>query len=529
MKRKNNVLIILILLLAMLPFRMCYLCLHPESLPEVSNSTQNIILSELRGEIYDCNMEKLVNREAENIIIARPERESAEILKNYLNKEQYNRLLGCINSSVPFICEEEVEEDRFLSETIYKRYGDDGFCCHVLGYINSVDNLGVSGIEKGFNTLLTEEDRIMYYTYNTTAHNKMLAGGKNEIVSENYYSQKGVSLTIDYDIQRIVENAMWLYDINKGAVVVLDSDSGEIRAMASRPCFNQNNVQASLDDENSPFLNRAVSAYSVGSVFKLVVAAAAVKEGKDDFTSFCDGSLTISEKTFACSDHAAHGSVNLEKAMAYSCNTYFIRLALETGAENIIRTARNMGFGKAFELSEGIYCMSGNLPQKEEITTDGDIANLSFGQGGLLATPLQIASAYACVAGTGTYVQPKLVKNIISSDGEKEEFLQTEYRYRAFSAEETSKLKKLLENNFNEGTCVDAKPQNCVSGGKTSTAQTGWLDEDGNEILHSWFAGYVETGNKSYTIVVFKENGQSGGKDCGPVFKEIAERIANNH
>ena len=67
---------------------------------------------------------------------------------------------------------------------------------------------------------------------------------------------------------------------------------------------------------------------------------------------------------------------------------------------------------------------------------------------------------------------------------------------------------------------------NCVAGGKTSTAQTGWLDEKGEEILHSWFAGFAETGDGVYTIVVFKENGVSGSQDCGPVFKEISQRLA---
>lgn len=529
MKRSITVLVTILFMLAVLPLRMYYLAVNPESLPEISSSTQKVLLSSLRGEIYDCNMKKLVNRKSHNVIIARPEKKSAQILEKYLEKSEYQRLVSCIEESSPFICRTETENDNFLSASVFERYGDDGFCCHVLGYVNESDNTGVIGIEKGFDSYLKEDARKLFYTYNTTAENKMLSGGKNEIISQNYNSQKGIVLTIDYDIQRIAENAMWLYGIEKGAVVVLDSSNGEIRAMASLPKFNQNNIAVSLNDKSSPFLNRALCAYSVGSVFKLVVAAAAVKEGKEGFTTFCSGSLDISEKTFACSGFYSHGEVDVKKAMAHSCNTYFIRLALEIGKEKIIRTAQNMGFSKAFELAEGVYASGGALPDTEEITSDGVLANLAFGQGGLLATPLQIAGAYACVANGGRFIQPILVKAVTDSEGVKTQMNSGRYKYRAFLSAEAEKLKDILENNFNEGTCVSSKPENCISGGKTSTAQTGWIDEKGDEIFHSWFAGFAEKNGKNYTIVVFKENGESGGADCGPVFKEIAQRIANNH
>ena len=158
--------------------------------------------------------------------------------------------------------------------------------------------------------------------------------------------------------------------------------------------------------------------------------------------------------------------------------------------------------------------------------TDGMLANLSFGQGGLLATPLQIASCYSAVVNRGRYISPKLVISSVDSDGSEERTEDSQYKYRALSREESEKMKKLLINNFKEGTCVSAKPDKCVAGGKTSTAETGITDENGREILHSWFAGFIECGDSVYTIVVFKEDGVSGSKDCGPVFHEIADRIS---
>lgn len=528
MRRSLSVLIIVLLLFAVLPLRLIYLVQNTQSFPKVSNSSRNITISELRGEIYDCNMQPLVNRKSQNVVVAMPYLQSAEVLKNYLENEEYLSLVQSIEISEPFICDcGLVDENDFLKCTQkFSRYTDDGFCCHVVGYVNSADNQGVYGIEKSFDSLLKEEKRKLVFRYNTTAHNRLLTGGDSRFVSENYYSKKGIRLTVDSEIQRISENALHLYGVEKGAAVVLDAETGEIKAMASAPVFNQNDIAESLEDENSPFLNRAVNAYSVGSVFKLVVALTAIKEGKEDFTSYCNGSLEISETRFACSDSSSHGQMNLRKAFAYSCNTYFIRLALELGSEKILRTAENLGFGKSFLLADGFYSSAGKLPDLSEVMTDGMLANLSFGQGGLLATPLQVASCYSAVANGGEYISPKLVISAVDSDGSEEKIKGSQYRYRALSRGEAEIMKELLINNFKEGTCVSAKPDKCVAGGKTSTAETGMKDEKGREILHSWFAGFAECGDDVYTIVVFKEDGVSGGKDCGPVFHEIADRIS---
>lgn len=529
MKRTVLVLSLIMLMLLLLPVRLYGLMISEADIYDVSNSTKEIVLSELRGEIYDCNMKKLVNRHKENIVVVHPQKENSDLFYDVLDEKEYLHFSECYEKSIPFVCDKKVIGGNFPSAEIFERYTDNGFCCHVVGYINGEDKNGVSGIEKSFDDFLKEDGRRLLYVYNTTAQNRILAGGRNEIVAQNYYSRKGVQLTIDYDIQKIAENAMWLYGIDKGAVVVMDSLSGEIRAMASTPKFNQNDIEASLDDSDSPFINRAVNSYSVGSVFKLVVAATAVKEEKAGFESYCNGSVSIGEKTFSCSSHIAHGKVDIRKAMAHSCNTYFIRLALELGADKILKTAESMGFGKAFNLAEGFFNSSGKLPFIEDVMNDGEVANLSFGQGSLLSTPLQVACCYSSVANGGDFIEPKLIKNFVNTDGTFYNNIYPQYRYRAFTDEEAGFLKEILMNNFGEGTCVSAKPENCIAGGKTSTAQTGWFDEKGEEIHHGWFAGFVQTDSGIYTIVVFEENVTSGAADCGPVFKEIAERIANNY
>lgn len=527
MKRAKTVLAILMVMFTSLPLRMFYLVTEKDSYPHVSNSLCRAVIWEKRGEIYDFSMKKLVNRSSETAVVAMPCSESAELLKGRISAEDYKSLTESISAGEVFTCLCDYKDNSaFLQSTeLLRRYTDNGFCCHVIGYINAADNVGVSGVEKSFDSLLTEDESKLIFQYNRAGNNKFLPGGENKFVSENYNSKKGVRLTVDYDVQRICENAMKLYGIEKGAVVVMSAESGEIRAMASRPSFNQNDVSSYLDDETSPLINRAVSAYSVGSVFKLVVAAAAIDEGEEGFESLCTGQLDIGGTVFSCSDGTAHGKMNLSEAFAYSCNTYFIRLALRLGSEKILRMAESLGFGRGFSLCDGFYASSGNLPQNHNITTDGMLANISFGQGGLLATPLQVASCYSAAVNGGTFIEPRLVLSYVGTNGEEEICQDTRYKYRALSADKAEKLKELLINNFSMGTCVSAKPEGCTAGGKTSTAQTGWIDENGEEILHSWFSGFVSAGGEIYTVTVFREDGVSGSADCGPVFKEIAQRI----
>lgn len=525
MKRYVTVLVLILILFACLPIRIFYLVAEKESYPDVSNSLHKITISSGRGEIYDCRGEKLVNRKNSDVTVALPTEESAEILRGVITADEYGRLLDCIDKGELFICSTAVAKDNIYvkSEKKYIRYTDDGFCSHIVGYVNLSDNKGVSGIEKSYDDFLTKQGQRLVFQYNKTGVSGFLPGGDNRFVSVGGNEGSGVILTIDSRIQRICENAMKLYEIKKGAVVVMNALTGEILAMASAPSFNQNDVASYLNDEDSALVNRAVSSYSVGSVFKFVVAAAAIEEGVDTFESYCNGSVTVGKTTFSCSEGKAHGYVNIRNAFAHSCNTYFIRLALKIGSEKILRMAENLGFGKSFALAEGFSAHSGKLP--EEITSDGMLANLSFGQGGLLATPLQVASCYSSAVNRGVFIQPSLVKGIMMSDGKRMEEADVRYRYRVMSAEGAEKLKNLLINNFTEGTCVRAKPENCVAGGKTSTAETGWVDETDREILHSWFSGFVQKGEEIYTITVFKEDGVSGSMDCGPVFKEICQRI----
>jgi penicillin-binding protein 2 len=334
----------------------------------------------------------------------------------------------------------------------------------------------------------------------------------------------GVVTTIDSDIQLICENAMKNSGYSKGAVIVMDVKSGYIKACASYPEYNISDLEESLDDEDSPFINRALSAYSVGSIFKLVTASAAMELGiSSDFSYICNGTIDVSGQLFNCHKWGGHGEIDMDEAMEKSCNPYFIALSEYVDSEVFLDTAEAFGFGSEALLCEGIKSESGYLPNVNELAVKAEKANFSFGQGKLTATPLQICSMTAAIANNGMSAEPKLIIGTVDADGvlTKEQYPVNK---RVISYLTAKKLQGFMvdvvnaENSYSKSYLVEC-------GGKTSTAQTGRYNEDGSEEMNCWFTGYFPADSPEYAVTVLIENGVSGNAACGGIFKEIAEEI----
>lgn len=154
----------------------------------------------------------------------------------------------------------------------------------------------------------------------------------------------------------------------------MESESGCIRASVSTPDYQLDQLSEAMEDPDSPFLNRVLLPYCLGSPFKLVVAAAALEEGYSlclpegsteqeeeqpdydalSFTYFCNGSIQVGDQTFSCHNHSGHGQLDLIQALEDSCNPYFIALGQWLGPEAILSMARRMGFGQPTLLAEGL-------------------------------------------------------------------------------------------------------------------------------------------------------------------------------
>lgn len=490
------------------------------------NHSFSIEAGKIRGDILDINGEKLVSADYENIIIAKPTYKALEEIRKVVDSQTFSDLEKRMqkgNAISVNIGKLEIEQnaDAVMLKK-YNRYDEKQLSCHLIGYLNG-ECRGVSGLEKSFDNLL-HTGKSLSAGFDADVYGRILSGTQIKIKNSTLKTPS-VMLTIDRNIQQAVENALDISDVACGGAVVIDIQSGAIRAIASRPDFDPRNVADYLNNADSPMVNRTLGAYAVGSVFKVVVAAAALENGINEFYYNCNGSCEVDGVVFSCNDHNAHGEVNMTTALECSCNTFFIELAKKTGAKKILETASLLGFGQEITLADGIVSKSGVLPAAEKLSSSGALANFSFGQGEFTATMLQLATMMSAVAGEGSYVEPYIIEKVTDAEGKIITQHEKTYPINALRPNTASRLTAMLTSVVENGNAQKARLKNEVlSAGKTATAQTGSF-KNGKETYNTWFAGFFPADNPKYTVVVFKEGGGSGAVDCAPVFKRIADKI----
>lgn len=489
-----------------------------------NQSTRTLIVGTKRGDIYDRNFVSLTGSKSRFVAAVTPVVAVMEQLKDCFKPEE---LQEKINNGYPFLCTvgEEINNDYIRTFTVPERYTEDSLAVHILGYLGS-ENEGVSGIEKAYNQYLTENSGKLTVSFKVDAVGRVLAGLPKKITDDNFTSKAGVVLTLDSRIQNITENALEKSNIESGAALVMEIGTGELLAVASVPDFDPNNIADALGKENSPLVNKAFSAYSVGSVFKSIVAASALEEGiSSDFCYECTGEITVGDTTFRCYNGKAHGETDMTSALENSCNTYFVSLISDMDSGRLLSLCRKLGFGKSDNLAAGMETATGTLPSKDNLKLKGNLANFSFGQGELSATPLQLLKAYHALA-TGEIVTPSLVKGFTNSKGLMTKTGNT-VSEKILSDFTVKELRRMLKSVVNDGGADKAKSDLVSLSGKTGTAQSG-IYKDGKEICRTWFAGFFPSDNPTYVVVVMSEDGTGGNTDCAPVFKDICEGIVTD-
>ena len=493
-----------------------------------SKNTVGVTVASSRGNIYDCNMRQIVNCDTVLTAAIKPCEESLSSLKALVPENEIPSVYATLSQGKIAVCASNAvfDEKNIKTAQTAVRYGENSLAPHITGYVDG-DGNGVSGIEKCYNNVLLSYSGTLKARCGAAASGKLLEGAEITFFKDGYMSAGGVELTVDRDIQKLCESALGEFGIDRGAVVVLDSATSEIRAMASAPTFDRNAPEKSLNDPSSPFLNRAVTPYSVGSVFKAVVACAAVQNGiPTDLSFVCTGKYILNgDISFGCFKKTGHGNMNMNSAMAESCNPYFINLALKTGKESICAMGENLGLGQKIELADGWETKPGIMPSADSLISDADLCNLAFGQGKLLASPLQMSAVYAAVANNGVYRAPSLMKAVIDENGKEIKKAALPVPRRVMSVDTAKTVTGLLRETVVSGSGKRAETEYSDAAGKTATAQSGWFDESGNEVTHSWFCGFFPYDSPRYVITVFKENGAGGSSDCAPVFKYIADGI----
>lgn len=482
-------------------------------------SLYRINISRLRGTIYDCNMVPLTNNHSKIIAAVSPTPKGVMAISSCTDGEALEGALELLKTDNPAIC---TVNDTFDSEgiaftTVYEQSREKLSACHLIGYTDSTGH-GVSGLQKAYDDFLFSE-KFVSALFAVGGDGDILSGVEPQFENDISVINSGVVTTIDINIQNIVEAVA--SKMNSGCAIVAEVSSGKIRAMASVPMFDIDNLANDLQKQNSPMLNRALLPYSVGSVFKPCVAAAALEMGRGGYVFNCKGNLEIVDRVFRCHNISGHGDVNLRDALAQSCNCFFYNFALNLGGEPIYKMASSLNFGSEFKVADNLYAAAGVIPDLKSLDNQGTLANLSIGQGDLLLSPMALLNLYVAIAGDGCYYLPSVIEKTVN--GGQENIYDIGNKTRVMSNKTAAVLREYLQSVISDGTGVEAEPKLCTAAGKTATAQTGRYYSDGTEITNSWFCGFFPAEQPQYVVVVMSDSKLN--VSTASIFAEIADGI----
>lgn len=486
-----------------------------------SNCT-TLRLCRIRGSIYDTNMNYITNSRVSTAAVFYPTDTAVTYAKQYVDEDRekvLSRLAGG-RAAVAFVTKKIPCDGVTFFEV--RRNGTENLASHIVGYVDG-DGIGRSGLQAAYDEIMGKAGEITVKVP-ITATGTPIYGVDVDINYNNSKQNDGVITTIDTRIQRIVEEAA--SSIDRGSILVTEVGTGKIRAMVSRPDYDATKISEYLDDKSSPLINRALSAYNVGSVFKPCIAAAALENGVTVERVFnCVGNYNVCGRDFKCNNLSGHGVLDMRGALGKSCNCYFYSLAISVGAEKLYKTASAFPFGKSIRLADGIMAAKGVLTSKKSLMlTDSAVANFAIGQGDLLLSPIAMSTVYEAIASGGLYHTPTLVEGTVENGRIIKSAKQTAPT-RVFSENTANILREYLTDALTDGTGSRAKPDKTTAAGKTATAETGWKD-NGNPVTHGWFCGFFPADSPKYTVTVMCEGASSGGKVCAPVFKQIADKCS---
>ncbi len=352
--------------------------------------------------------------------------------------------------------------------------------------------------------------------------------------------------TLDLHLQEMAEKAV-ASKAKRGALVIVDPTNGDVLALASWPTYDPNafipsisaeKFKALQDDPDIPLLPRAFrSAYPPGSTFKVAVGIAALESAAvtpNDLYQ-CVPSIDIGNVTFHNWKKTDRGALNFVQALTESCDTWFYQVGIKTGAEPIIDWALKLGFGAKC----GIPLRGeaeGRVPNDQYMKAthgrkilNGDIANMSIGQGDLLVTPLQMAQAMAVIANGGTLYQARLVQQVQSIDNEiVSAYSVREKRTLEISPQTLDQLHEGMVAVVNDGagTAHAAALESVEVAGKTGTAQWGPKNK---ERTAAWFAGYLPANQPRFAFAAVYEGDVGstvhGGSTAGPMIADVFKQV----
>ncbi len=446
----------------------------------------------------------------------------------------------------------------FIEKGIMRQYLYGQALSHILGYTgimsendlikfsdySASDRIGKDGLESVYEKFLKGEDG--EYRVEVDAKSRQI----KELGSKESVSGQNVVSTIDLGLQKKlfeqISGMLKKLNITKAVAVAMDPRNGQVLALLSFPSFDDNlfekNASSSdfekiQSDISAPLLNRAISGlYPSGSTIKPLLASAALEENivTPTTTIFDPGQIVIVNQfnpniIYTYPDWKAHGTVNLYSAIAQSCNVYFYTVGGGYGNIQGLGMERIKKYFELFGLGQttGIDLpgeMSGRIPDpawKEKNIGEqwflGDTYHVSIGQGDLLVTPLQMASAISAIANGGKLFSPYLVDKIVDSDKNSIKVFEPRVLRQDFIADKNLEaVRKGMRQAVTEGSARFLNDLSINVAGKTGTAQVA-----GQARENAWFVGFAPYDDPQIALVIMLENAGEGSSWAVPIAKEV--------
>lgn len=370
---------------------------------------------------------------------------------------------------------------------------------------------GASGLEKTLDPLLRGAGPTIAY-YSVDGKNRTLPGSVMVKAPRNPYYPLRFITTIDAGIQRRVERTAGRLGIEEGAVVVLDAQNADVLAMTSFPFFNPTDIKLG----EGAWGNKAVEAVVPGSIFKTVIAAAALENHLTSRTEefYCTGHY--SKYGLSCWKKEGHGKLNLEEAFAQSCNVVFATLGERLTAQQIQFAADKLGLGRRIgwsgqhmlgmkELRVLDHEQPGTIFHVGSRADGGVLAQTAIGQRDVTVTPLQAANLIVTLLNHGRVMEPRMLKQIEYANGQMMAELpghQAEGSERIKSST-AKQILKWMDAVVEEGTGRALKQSSWRLAGKSGTAEVSLQGKARN---HQWFIGYGPVDKPKYAVAVLVKN-----------------------
>lgn len=442
---------------------------------------------------------------------------------------------------------------------------------HLLGYLGEIDQttldsinqqtkqkyfpgdlIGKQGLESRFEQNLRGKNG--YRLIQVDAFGRQVDAAKDvdfDLPTSSASKGDDVELTIDLDLQKATRDA---FKGKYGAVIVLNPKTGEILSMLSEPGYDPSIYQRSVSTEewnalvNNPFKplfdKTTGGEYIPGSIYKAVVAMAALEEGVIDIntTYSCNGRYTIGNQTFHCWEKGGHGIVNVAKAIIKSCDVFFYHVGVELGVDRVAKYAKAFGLGSKLGVALNLE-RPGLIPtaawKKQTFGlpwTGGDTPNIAIGQGYNLLTPIQMASLYGSIANGGKIWRPYLVRRIVNPMGGTIEQYDPQLlaEVKIVKPENMALVREFLRGVVMDvgGTGRNAAVEGVTVAGKTGSAQVVSLKKNSNnkndDVSVKWkehaiFAAFSPAEDAEVAIAIVSENDAigGGGAQAAPIAGKI--------